>query len=232
MQRQPGAALRFSAATLLLLSLLSGCTSVSENTDSTRGISCDEMLSTTISLIRAGEKGNGDDALTDSIVSLSADYCAEQYGVFADYSSGRAMAGATGPDSCRELAGYIRTAAIRLLRQDGLCRGRGGQARPGDPGEEVQTGGGISWGQAREYVGTHQRVCGPLSGTGNSADDVFLNIGRNYPDPNRFTIVLWDVGGVETLPSGTTVCATGLITLYEGVAQIQLRSLSAVEVQR
>ena len=77
-----------------------------------------------------------------------------------------------------------------------------------------------------------QRVCGPLAGIGNSSDDVFLNIGRDYPDPDRFTIVIWDIGDVEPVAAGTTVCTTGQITQYEGVAQIQLRSTSDIELYR
>lgn len=61
-------------------------------------------------------------------------------------------------------------------------------------------------------------------------NDVFLNIGRDYPDPARFTIVLWDVGGVESLPAGTTLCATGPISMYNGVAQIELYDVGLVEV--
>jgi hypothetical protein len=89
---------------------------------------------------------------------------------------------------------------------------------------------GIEWDQAIEHVGTRQRVCGPLAGIGTDSDDVFLNIGRDFPDPGRFTIVLWDVGGVEPVPPGTLLCATGVVTDFEGVAQIQLRSVHAVEV--
>lgn len=69
----------------------------------------------------------------------------------------------------------------------------------------------------------------PLAGTGTSTDDVFLNLGRNYPDPERFTIVLWDVGGIDAPPVGKTLCATGQITAYRGVAEIELRSADDVE---
>lgn len=90
--------------------------------------------------------------------------------------------------------------------------------------------GAISWSEAVNYVGSTQYVCGPLVNSGTSGDDVFLNLGRGYPDVERFTIVLWDVGGIESLPEDTTLCATGRITLYQGTAQIELRSTDAVEV--
>lgn len=90
--------------------------------------------------------------------------------------------------------------------------------------------GSISWSEAIANIGGRHYVCGPLVNAGASGDDVFLNLGRGYPDVERFTIVLWDVGGIEVLPEGTMLCATGTITLYEGTAQIELRSIDGVEV--
>ena len=90
--------------------------------------------------------------------------------------------------------------------------------------------GSISWSEAINHIGSTQYVCGPLVNGGTSGDDVFLNLGRGYPDVERFTIVIWDIGDVESVASGTTVCTEGLITSYEGVAQIELRSASAVEI--
>jgi hypothetical protein len=93
-------------------------------------------------------------------------------------------------------------------------------------------GGGIAWNRAINHVGSRKRVCGPLAGIGSSSDDVFLNIGRDYPNPDRFTVVLWDVGGVKPIAVGTTVCVFGRISLYRGVAEIQLRSASDVKLYR
>lgn len=93
-----------------------------------------------------------------------------------------------------------------------------------------QPGGGLAWDEAAAFVGTVQRVCGPLMTIRSSTDDVFLNLGRDYPDSSRFTIVIWDIGEVESIASGTTVCAEGSITSYEGVAQIELDSASSVEI--
>lgn len=90
--------------------------------------------------------------------------------------------------------------------------------------------GAIPWSEAVDYAGSTKYVCGPLVNSGTSGNDVFLNLGRGYPDVERFTIVIWDIGGVEAIPNGTTLCTTGTITLYQGTAQIELRSASAVEV--
>ncbi|TFD06292.1 hypothetical protein E3T25_02950 [Cryobacterium sandaracinum] len=73
-------------------------------------------------------------------------------------------------------------------------------------------------------------MCGPLAGSGNSNDDAFLNLGRDYPDTGRFQIVLWDIGGVEPIPHGTTSCTMGEITLCEGVAQVELEFAGQVEI--
>jgi hypothetical protein len=70
----------------------------------------------------------------------------------------------------------------------------------------------------------------PLAGSGNSEDDVFLNLGLNYPASGRFQIVIWDIGGIEPIPYGATLCTVGVITVYQGVAQIELQDAGLVEV--
>lgn len=109
-----------------------------------------------------------------------------------------------------------------------VCKRKRGSASAS--GASSLRGTSISWRTAGSHVGTNQRVCGPFAGTGKSGDDVFLNLGRNYPDPKRFQIVLWDVGGVEPIRFGSTVCATGRISQYKGVPQIELQSVRGVEV--
>lgn len=96
---------------------------------------------------------------------------------------------------------------------------------------DQQPGGGIAWDEATSYAGTSQRVCGPFAGWGNSTDDIFLNLGRDYPNPDRFQIVIWDIGGIEPIPpQGSTICTEGNITLYEGVAQIELYDPGVIEI--
>lgn len=95
---------------------------------------------------------------------------------------------------------------------------------------ESQPGGGIPWNEAVDYAGTTQRVCGPLAGGGNSDDDVFLNLGLDYPDTNRFQIVIWDIGSLESIAGGATLCTSGPITLYEGVPQIEIVDPALIEI--
>ena len=221
--------LPLAGACAVLVLLMTSCNAAGSRRDSTSSVSCDKLLDRTFSLIRAGQRGNGHDELTAAIEDLRTSGCSKQYRTFADYSSGRAMTEATGRGPCSELAGYIQPAAIAELSRDNFCTGRRSRS-PNVATENGPSHRGIPWDQARNHVGTKQRVCGPLVGTGSSTDDVFLNVGRDYPDPQRFTIVLWDVGAVKAPARGATVCVSGSISLYQGVAQVELRSMDSVAV--
>lgn len=94
----------------------------------------------------------------------------------------------------------------------------------------AEPAGATSWEQAVDLVGTSAYVCGPLASARNFENDVFFNVGLDYPSPGRFTIVVWDVGPMGPVAPGTTVCAEGFITEYQGVAQIELQSVSGVEI--
>ena len=216
---------------MILVVLATGCSTSGSGNAAGDAYRCRDLLDATIRLVRAGKEGNGYDPLSNSLESMRRDGCSRQIDIITDYLSVQSVTKQLGVDSCSELAEYgIHAAALKLLRQDGLCAGRARTSSTEKVTGRVQPGGGIPWNEARQHVGTSQRVCGPLSGIGSSDDDVFLNIGRDYPDPMRFTFVLWDVGGVEPKPTGTMLCASGQITSYEGAAQIELRSISAVQV--
>ena len=223
-------AARASAALVALALLVGGCSDMMDSNARSSTASCQDLLDRTVTLVRSGQKGNGHDALSRAIQALSDADCPHQSSIFSDYMSSRSMVDQIGRESCRSWRRYIDPAAIRLLHEDGLCR----MTRRARPPQHHQGGGpgGISWQEAASHARSVQKVCGPLAGTGMSDDDFFLNVGRDYPDPQRFTIVLWDVGSVQPPPLGATVCATGPIVLYQGVAQIQVRSVGAVEVYR
>lgn len=235
----------------LMICLVAGCSDPYDSTAPTSSgpaISCEGLLDRIVALDRRGQRGNGHDELSLTIEALSDRGCPRQWKVFADYMSAHAMAGQFGEDLCVELRGYILARAIRLLEDEGLCRtapdtrdrarssGASGGTRLGDflasTQADAQAAGSLSWEHAIDNIGESHRVCGPLAGVGSSQDDVFLNIGHDYPDPSRFTIVVWDAGGIEPVPSASTVCATGPIINYQGVAQIHVGSLAAVEVYR
>lgn len=60
----------------------------------------------------------------------------------------------------------------------------------------------------------------------SNGQPTFLNVGRDYPDPGRFTIVIWGDDRAnfsappEDLYDAATICVTGTIETYEGVPQI------------
>ncbi|WP_183098729.1 hypothetical protein [Nocardioides pelophilus] len=87
---------------------------------------------------------------------------------------------------------------------------------------------GINWKDAS--VGYNGYVCGPIASTRYDGDIQFINLGRDYPDPARLTIVGWEAAG-EVIRSGpplnmpaSAVCAKGTVVSYDGVRQIQMQS--------
>lgn len=222
---------RLIAASLAIMFWATGCSGTSSDGGASQGLTCRQVMNNIIELVRAGQAGNGHDPLSDNLEWLRTSDCDRQYGVVVDYLSARSTSDNLGLERCSELAKYIAPAAIKLLRQDGVCTGKTRRSVR-ETTAARNPGGGIAWNEAANHVGTSQRVCGPLLGIGSSEDDVFLNLGRDYPDPARFTIVLWDVGGVQAPRSGATLCASGVISTYEGVAQMELRSVGAVEIHQ
>ncbi|KQM83422.1 hypothetical protein ASE68_09490 [Agromyces sp. Leaf222] len=189
-------------------------------------MSCDEMLDALVAHERTGSSTDVNDEY-----AWMSENCGETFEILTEYVSMKSSAESFGVDSCASHEEYISMDAIRLLYEDGLCSGTAdAAARAPDAPAVQQPGGGIAWNEAGDYAGTTQRVCGPLAGGGNDYDDVFLNLGRDYPDPERFQIVIWDIGGLEPIDGGRTLCTKGLITLYNGVAQIELYDPSVIEI--
>lgn len=208
--------------------LLTGCSDGS-GSKSNQARDCDGVLASALQGVRIDDTSGA----TDSKFQWLTENCSYEYDILVDYTSARYSAqGMLGPDSCDELNQYLLPEAIELLRAEELCTSRGAAAAAPvvEQPEVEQPGGGIAWTEAVGYAGTEQRVCGPLSGDGYSEDDVFLNLGLDYPDPERFQIVVWDVGGIEPIAYGSTLCASGVITLYNGVAQIELRDPSLISI--
>ena len=90
-----------------------------------------------------------------------------------------------------------------------------------------------SWSEAGKHVGERACVEGPVASVGTSrGGDVFINLGKPYPDPNRFTLFIpaRHVGKFEAMFGsrfwtnllGRTVRALGDIRLYQGVPEIEL----------
>ncbi|WP_394551816.1 hypothetical protein ACDF64_13185 [Agromyces sp. MMS24-JH15] len=187
---------------------------------------CEDVLSSALQGVRVDDTTGA----TDSKFQWLSENCSHEYDVLVDYTSERASAqGSFGPSSCDDLSQYLEGESIELLRAEGLCAVGAAVAPPAVAPVE-QPGGGIAWNEAVGHAGTEQRVCGPLVGDGYDNDDVFLNLGLDYPDPGRFQIVVWDVGGLEPIAYGSTLCTSGVITMYNGVAQIELEDPGLISI--
>ncbi len=98
---------------------------------------------------------------------------------------------------------------------------------------------GISWDEANYHIGDRTTVYGPVIGTywasGSNGKPTFLNIGRDYPDSARFAVVIWIQNRAnfpqtpESYYYGKNICVTGLITEYQGVAQIEVSTPSQIQ---
>jgi hypothetical protein len=92
--------------------------------------------------------------------------------------------------------------------------------------------GAIAWDQAAAHVGQVVTVQGPVMGgtfaSESRGQPTFLDIGRAYPDPTRFSVVIWIPNRAnfsappEELYSGQTICVTGQVTLYNGSAEMEI----------
>lgn len=102
--------------------------------------------------------------------------------------------------------------------------------------------GAIPWDQASAHIGELATITGPTVSTVYASDSrgqpTFLNIGKPYPDPGRFTVVIWgdDRDNFPFTPeaeyNNTTICATGLIETYEGIPQIVAETASDIKIIR
>ena len=92
--------------------------------------------------------------------------------------------------------------------------------------------GAIPWDQAIGYAGQEVTVIGPVASATWASDTrgqpTFLNLGLPYPDPGRFTVLLWidarwrfNAPPEETF-AGQTVCVTGVVEIYQGGAEIEV----------
>lgn len=99
----------------------------------------------------------------------------------------------------------------------------------------------VSWEDASQHVGERSSVQGPVVSTNyavtSNGEPTFLNVGREYPDEGRFTVVIWGEDRAnfsappEDLYDGATICVTGMIETYEGVPEIVLRSEADILVE-
>jgi len=99
--------------------------------------------------------------------------------------------------------------------------------------------GAISWQRAAGAVGRTATIVGRVAGTryaaSTSGSPTFLNLGVDYPNPRRFTVVIWienrpAFGRPESRYRGRTICVRGAVRSYGGVPEIVARVRSQIRV--
>jgi uncharacterized repeat protein (TIGR02543 family) len=98
----------------------------------------------------------------------------------------------------------------------------------------------INWHEARNYIGERTTVRGPVVSavwaSGSRGQPTFLNLGNPFPNPDRFTVVIWiqNRGKFPQPPEeyylGKTICVTGLITSFRGIPQIEVTDPAQIRI--
>ncbi len=99
----------------------------------------------------------------------------------------------------------------------------------------------LRWEEAKAHEGETRCVCGPVVqatyAARSNGTPTFLNLGGRVEDDARFTVVIWgeDRPNFDPPPEqayrGKTICVTGRIRLYRGVAEIHARSPAEISVK-
>lgn len=125
---------------------------------------------------------------------------------------------------------------LGILLVSGLACGGGGEPTP-TPTMFLSCD--IQWNEAKYYIGEFKTVCGTVVGTyydvTSNGQPTFLNIGKPYPDPDRFIVIIpgEDRGKFSSPPEdyylGKNINVIGLIMEYEGIAKIEVWRPSQIE---
>jgi hypothetical protein len=97
-----------------------------------------------------------------------------------------------------------------------------------------------SWQEAGSYAGQSVCICGPVAdgnyAEGSKGRPTFLNVGARYPDPDRFTILIWGEhrGAFPAPPEqfypGKQVCVTGTVRAYRGSMEVEAQKAGQIVV--
>jgi DNA/RNA endonuclease YhcR with UshA esterase domain len=100
--------------------------------------------------------------------------------------------------------------------------------------------GAINWTEAGQHIGETVTVYGTVAGSTyastSNGQPTFINIGVDYPDTSRVSVVIWgeDRGNFPKAPEsmylGKTICVTGEVYIYSGACNIKVQSSSQIQV--
>jgi hypothetical protein len=92
----------------------------------------------------------------------------------------------------------------------------------------------VYWPVAKAFIGEEKYVCGRVVNTYYAVDTdgnpTFIDVGKAYPDPNRFTVVVWGSNRInfpenfENELYQKELCFQGLIYMHEGVVYMEIGS--------
>jgi hypothetical protein len=99
----------------------------------------------------------------------------------------------------------------------------------------------VRWQDAENNVGQRRSVRGPVKSAvfarQSQGRPTFLNVGRRFPNPQRFTVVIWGryrdrfPSPPESLYRGEYICVSGRIRLFEGVPETFLPGPGAIDIR-
>jgi hypothetical protein len=101
--------------------------------------------------------------------------------------------------------------------------------------------GATNWSAANRLIGRVATIRGRVASTkfaaSSNGSPTFLNLGVPYPEPRRFTVVIWIENRArfdrpEVRYLGRTVCVRGLIRSYRGGAETFATSPAQIAIAR
>jgi hypothetical protein len=100
--------------------------------------------------------------------------------------------------------------------------------------------GAVGWRDAETRVGSWATVRGTVVdshfASQGAGQPTFLDIGKAYPDPGRFSVVIWGWNRArfpeapEQAYRGRTVCVSGLVDLAQGSPGVEITSPAGLVV--
>ena len=113
-------------------------------------------------------------------------------------------------------------------------------ARPATPTVRLAScAGAVGWQNARRVIGHVATIRGYVAGTRyarySNGSPTFLNIGVNYPNSRRVTVVIWQenrsrFGRPESRYLRRTICVRGFVDTYAGVPELEATSPSQIAI--